>query len=157
MKLRKRYIIGALTILLAVRSYKFIDSTNVQSRSNNNQNNYATDYKIDITNPKEDSERGYFLTNEDGQTYGTYIDKNNCKSLEPDLMLVEGINGKETITGYVKKVDLYDEENQPNNPEEAVKYMKKLKELKKDPLYKHTIPVYTHDGKTIIGEFEIQI
>ncbi|MEG2247263.1 MAG: hypothetical protein RSC84_07490, partial [Peptostreptococcaceae bacterium] len=111
-----------------------------------------TEYEIKITSSQKDSERGYFLANENGQTYGTYIDKDNGESLEPDLILVEGQNSFGTITGYVKKVELHDEESQPNNPEEAVEYMKKQKEKK---WHEKLIPVYTHDGKTVIGEFQV--
>ena len=56
----------------------------------------------------EDTKIGYFLTNEKGQTYGTYIEKDNGELLEPDLMLVEGKNGFKTVVGYAKKIDTYD-------------------------------------------------
>lgn len=94
-----------------------------------------------------DTIRGYFKTNDDGETYGTYIDKGDGEYEEPDLMAVIGVNDAE---GYVKKVDLYDEENQPNNPEEAIAYMEKRE--KEGP---RLIPVYEKDGKTIIGEYRI--
>ncbi|MEG2869082.1 MAG: hypothetical protein RR894_15180 [Terrisporobacter sp.] len=69
-----------------------------------------------------DTIRGYFKTNDNGETYGTYIDKGDGEWEEPDLMAVIGLND---VEGYVSKVDLYDEENQPNNPEEAIAYMEK--------------------------------
>ncbi|CEN31220.1 beta-lactamase inducer [[Clostridium] sordellii] len=94
-----------------------------------------------------DTIRGYFKTNDDGETYGTYIDKGDGEYEEPDLMAVIGVND---VEGYVKKVDLYDEENQPNNPEEAIAYMEKRE--KEGP---RLIPVYEKDGKTIIGEYRI--
>jgi hypothetical protein len=94
-----------------------------------------------------DTIRGYFETNDSGETYGTYIDKGNSEWEEPDLMAVVGLND---VEGYVSKVDLYDEENQPNNPEEAIAYMKKRE--KEGP---RIIPVYEKDGKTVIGEFKI--
>lgn len=94
-----------------------------------------------------DTIRGYFKTNDDGETYGTYIDKGDGEWEEPDLMAVIGVND---VEGYVKKVDLYDEENQPNNPEEAIAYMEKRE--KEGP---RLIPVYEKDGKTIIGEYRI--
>ncbi|MGL5694545.1 MAG: hypothetical protein ACRCXA_10745 [Peptostreptococcaceae bacterium] len=94
-----------------------------------------------------DTIRGYFDTNDSGETYGTYIDKGDGEWEEPDLMAVVGLNN---VEGYVRKVDLYDEENQPNNPEEAIAYMKKIE--KEGP---RIIPVYKEDGKTIIGEYEI--
>lgn len=94
-----------------------------------------------------DTIRGYFKTNDDGGTYGTYIDKGDGEYEEPDLMAVIGRND---VEGYVKKVDLYDEENQPNNPEEAIAYMEKRE--KEGP---RLIPIYEKDGKTVIGEYRI--
>ena len=94
-----------------------------------------------------DTIRGYFKTNDNGETYGTYIDKGDSEYEEPDLMAVIGVND---VEGYVKKVDLYDEENQPNNPEEAIAYMEKRE--KEGP---RLIPVYEKDGKTVIGEYRI--
>ncbi|MDU1456502.1 MAG: hypothetical protein E6912_17090 [Paeniclostridium sordellii] len=90
---------------------------------------------------------GYFKTNDDGETYGTYIDKGDGEYEEPDLMAVIGVND---VEGYVKKVDLYDEENQPNNPEEAIAYMEKRE--KEGP---RLIPIYEKDGRTVIGEYRI--
>lgn len=94
-----------------------------------------------------DTIRGYFKTNDDGETYGTYIDKGDGEYEEPDLMAVIGVND---VEGYVKKVDLYDEESQPNNPEEAIAYMEERE--KEGP---RLIPVYEKDGKTVIGEYRI--
>lgn len=94
-----------------------------------------------------DTIRGYFKTNDNGETYGTYIDKSDGEYEEPDLMAVVGVND---VEGYVKKVDLYDEENQPNNPEEAIAYMEERE--KEGP---RLIPVYEKDGKTVIGEYRI--
>lgn len=94
-----------------------------------------------------DTIRGYFETNDNGETYGTYIDKGDGEWQEPDLMAVVGLND---VEGYVRKVDLYDEKNQPNNPEEAIAYMKKRE--KEGP---RIIPVYEKDGKTVIGEYRI--
>ncbi|CEP48279.1 MAG: hypothetical protein ACLUG9_05155 [Paraclostridium sordellii] len=94
-----------------------------------------------------DTIRGYFKINDNGETYGTYIDKGDGEYEEPDLMAVIGVND---VEGYVKKVDLYDEENQPNNPEEAIAYMEKRE--KEGP---RLIPVYEKDGKTVIGEYRI--
>ena len=94
-----------------------------------------------------DTIRGYFETNDNGETYGTYIDKRYGEWEEPDLMAVVGLND---VEGYVRKVDLYDEKNQPNNPEEAIAYMEKRE--KEGP---RIIPVYEKDGKTVIGEYRI--
>ncbi|MEG0022475.1 MAG: hypothetical protein RR745_06405 [Bacilli bacterium] len=148
---KKIYVLGAIVVLVGIISLKFTYSNDSEHVTKYN-NNYETEYEIKITNLQKDSERGHFLTNENGQTYGTYIDKGTGETLEPDLMLVEGNNNFGTITGYVKKTEFYDQQNQPNNPEEAVEYMKKQKEKK---CHEKLIPVYTHDGKTVIGEFKI--
>ncbi|MCH1966159.1 hypothetical protein [Paraclostridium sordellii] len=94
-----------------------------------------------------DTIRGYFKINDNGETYGTYIDKGDGEYEEPALMAVIGVND---VEGYVSKVDLYDEENQPNNPEEAIAYMEERE--KEGP---RLIPVYEKDGKTVIGEYRI--
>ncbi|MDU6114749.1 MAG: hypothetical protein E6649_10030 [Paeniclostridium sordellii] len=94
-----------------------------------------------------DTIRGYFKTNDNGETYGTYIDKGDGEYEEPDLMAVIGVND---VEGFVKKADLYDEENQPNNPEEAIAYMEK-----REKEGSRLIPVYEKDGKTVIGEYRI--
>lgn len=104
-------------------------------------------YANEIISKTIDTVRGYFETNENGETYGTYIDKGDDKWEEPDLMAVVGLNN---VEGYVRKVDLYDEENQPNNPQEAIEYMKKKE--KEGP---RIIPVYKKDGKTVIGEYRM--
>ena len=102
-------------------------------------------YANEIISKTIDTIRGYFEINENGETYGTYIDKDNGEREEPDLIAVIGLNN---VEGYVRKVDLYDEENQPNNPEEAIAYMKKRE--KDGP---RIIPVYEKDGKTVIDEY----
>lgn len=94
-------------------------------------------------------------TNSNGQTYGS-----SSVAIEnlapgtvvvlPELIAAMGSNGKE---GYVYCKDL--EGEQPNNPEEAVEYMKRLEELNKQGLYTRIIPLYESDGITVIGEFEI--
>ena len=70
----------------------------------------------------------------------------------PDLISVEMNNGE---TGYVYRDDFYDNANQPNNPDEAVEYMKTVeKNIKKYGYYK-SIVAYKEDGKTKIGTFKI--
>ena len=89
--------------------------------------------------------------NNNGQTYGSELYSTEYDN-GPDLILVEMENGK---TGYVYRDEFYDNENQPNNPEEAVAYMEKVeKNIKKYGYYK-LIPVYKEDGKTEIGSFKI--
>lgn len=95
-----------------------------------------------------DTVRGYFNINENGDTYGTYIsDKNGNILQEPDLMEAIGEGG---IDGYIKKSDVYDEENEPNTPKEFVS-KQKLNRNKQVRI----IPLYEKDGKTIIGEYHI--
>lgn len=104
--------------------------------------------KKDGENFTLDTIRGYFKVNENNETYGTYIDKGDGAFDEPDLMEVLGDNN---VEGYVRKSDLYDEANQPNNLEEAIAYMEKRE--RKGP---RVIPVYKKDGKTIIGQYTLQ-
>ncbi|MGL5378381.1 hypothetical protein [Clostridium sp.] len=87
-----------------------------------------------------------FNVNENGETYGTYL-INDGETIEPDLIAAQG---KDEIEGYVKKKDLYDEENQPNTPKEAVQYSLK-KKMKGDRF----IPLYDKDGVTIIGSYQV--
>ncbi|MBY1826213.1 hypothetical protein KWY54_19830, partial [Clostridioides difficile] len=62
--------------------------------------------------------------------------------------------GFNDIKGYVSLDDLYDEENQPQNPKEAVAYMQRLE--RSNIKYK-SIPLYDKDGETIIGEYHIDL
>lgn len=94
-----------------------------------------------------DTIRGYFETNDNGETYGTYIDKGDGEWEEPDLMAVVGLND---VDGYVRKVDLYDKSFNPNTPEEFLAYVEE-----RDRKGPRVIPVYEKDGKTVIGEYRI--
>ena len=94
-----------------------------------------------------DTIKGYFETNDNGQTYGTYIDNGDGDLQEPDLIAVVGVDN---VEGYVRKIDLYNEKNQPQNLEEAQDYIEKRE---KDG--SRIIPVYKKDGKTVIGEYEV--
>lgn len=94
-----------------------------------------------------DSLRGYFMKNNTGQTYGTHIDNGIGEWEEPDLIAVVG---EDNIEGYVKKSDLYNDLEMPSTPEEAIEYTKK-----KEEQGARFIPVYTEDGKTVIGEYMI--
>lgn len=103
-----------------------------------------------------------YLINKNGQTYGSgsVSDEEVANQIAqpivlPDLILAEGIDG--TI-GYVYKNDLDGE--QPQNPEEAVEYMKKLEERYEEMKqtgeeYVRIIPLYSEDGETVIGEFGV--
>ncbi len=73
---KKIYILGVIAVFVGIISLKFTYSNDSEHVVKYN-NNYETEYEIKITNPQKDSERGHFLTNENGQTYGTYIDTGN--------------------------------------------------------------------------------
>ena len=88
-----------------------------------------------------------FPVNQNGETYGPLGDI-NTPGKEPDLVLAKGEDGTE---GYLKLKDMWGE--QPNNPEEAVAYMKRLEEEKARG--HKFIPLYASDGKTVIGKFKV--
>ena len=89
--------------------------------------------------------------NDYGQTYGSELSTKEYDD-GPDLISVEMNNGE---TGYVYRDDFYDNANQPNNPDEAVEYMKTVeKNIKKYGYYK-SIVAYKEDVKTKIGTFKI--
>ncbi|WP_018306143.1 hypothetical protein [Desulfitobacterium hafniense] len=82
--------------------------------------------------------------NQSGETYGSMAGASSYEQI-PDLILAEGIDG---TVGYVKNLDL--NQGLPKNPEEAVAYMKNLK----DNGFRK-IPLYAVDGKTVIGEYQV--
>ena len=109
---------------------------------------YANEaYLVQVISKTIDTIRGYFETNDNGQTYGTYIDNGDGSLKEPDLIAVVGVNN---VEGYVRKSDLYNEKNQPQNPDDAQAYM-----AKREKDGSRIIPVYKRDGKTVIGEYKI--
>ena len=109
---------------------------------------YANEaYLVQAISKTIDTIRGYFETNDNGQTYGTYIDNGDGDLQEPDLIAVVGVDN---VEGYVRKIDLYNEKNQPKHPKEAQAYMEKRKQEGS-----RVIPVYKKDGKTVIGEYEV--
>ncbi|MDR2569768.1 MAG: hypothetical protein LBD23_05665 [Oscillospiraceae bacterium] len=95
-----------------------------------------------------------FPVNERGQTFGS----GGFGSDNPDLILATGDDG--TI-GYVLRTDLFSygpSLDEPQNPEEALIYMKQFEELVKEAqargaAYVYYIPLYDSDGQTIIGKF----
>lgn len=80
--------------------------------------------------------------NQAGESYGKAAETIDGSGFlkNPDLIEIIADNGKK---GYVKKIDYYIP--QPNNPEEAIAYMRKLS----------AIPVYKNDGTTKIGEINL--
>lgn len=94
-----------------------------------------------------DGETRYEIrTNKNGQTYGSNLATTEYGN-EPDLIKVESEDGK---IGYVYKDDFYDTDNQPNNPEEAVAYMKNFNKTK----YRE-VNVYDYNGENVIGSYKI--
>lgn len=102
-----------------------------------------------------------FFVNENNQTYGTIRppmtndDMRVTEENTPDLIACAGIDG---TVGYCYRTDLDGE--QPNNPKEAIEYMKRLEERYEEmrrtgEKYVRIIPLYAEDGVTVIGEFGI--
>ena len=58
--------------------------------------------------------------------------------------------GEDNMEGYVSLIDLYDENNQPKTPQEALAIQRKRQSLKEV-----SIPLYDNDGETVIGEYII--
>ena len=86
--------------------------------------------------------------------YSHNLSSNSNLILNNDLELISAI-GENNIEGYVHADDLYDTENLPNNPEDALSKQLKESIAKWNPFYKKTIPLYSEDGKTIIGKYKL--
>ena len=82
---------------------------------------------------------GDFPTNDSGQTYGSGAEIRHGHG--PQLIEAFGTDGK--TRGYVKAKDL--EEPLPSSPEDAAKNLDQSRR----------IPLYSVDGSTRIGEFNI--
>lgn len=108
-------------------------------------------------------------TNENGETYGYIIVDDKGIDHEPDLISVAGISiilpdgsrDPDTI-GYVRREenDPYAGLEPPKDPEDAMRYNAQLQEMAEQAFaagkeFVHTIPVYSNDGKTIIGDYGI--
>lgn len=85
-----------------------------------------------------------FPVNKNGETYGSNSEVTVAEE-KPDLILAQGIDG---TVGYIKLKDL--NKDQPNNPEEAIAYMEKMKNSSPK-----NIPLYDLDGEKVIGQFKI--
>lgn len=107
--------------------------------------------------------------NENGETYGYIIVDDKGIDHEPDLISVAGISiilpdgsrDPDTI-GYIRREehDPYAGLEPPQNPEDAMRYNAQLLEMAEQAFaegkeFVHTIPVYSNDGKTIIGDYGI--
>ncbi|CZS06496.1 Regulatory protein BlaR1 [Clostridioides difficile] len=91
---------------------------------------------------------GKISYNKNGETYGPSITGSKGTLVEPELIEAIGIGKR---VGYVRKRDLYDCDNQPKTPEEAVVYTRK----KRFNIFEKSIPLYDRDGVKIIGRFRI--
>lgn len=85
-----------------------------------------------------------FPKNSKGMSYGSELQA-NTPDQAPDLILAIATNGKE---GYVRRVALYPQ--LPVTPDDALR-----QQSQDDARQPRTIPVYTQDGTTIIGYFDI--
>lgn len=95
-----------------------------------------------------------FHTNNKGLTYGSAMYATSPEE-EPDLIAAVGVDGTE---GYVYASDL--EEKMPSSPAEAVAITNSINEktaMTKDnkPTVIRSIPLYSSDGVTVIGTFNI--
>jgi hypothetical protein len=120
----------ALIAGLVAGSLSFGPISAIAGTSNSNENSLVT--------PK-------YHVNAHGQTYGSDMYVTSPEN-EPDLILAKGIDG---TSGYIKRKDL--NKDLPKNPQEAIKYMEKLKN---GPTY-YKIPLYAADGETIVGQFRV--
>lgn len=87
-----------------------------------------------------------YQTNASGETYGSLSNASAVGS-EPDLIKALGVDGK-TI-GYIRNTDLNRASDLPKTPQEALAIQAKQSGPRR-------IPLYDVDGKTIIGEYEIE-
>jgi hypothetical protein len=100
--------------------------------------------------------------NENGQTYGGISNPGPGTTRPPeppDLIAATGIDGTH---GYVLKSDIsgHGPFEAPNNPDEAMEYMRKMDELRAEQRAKgeehlYYIPLYASDGVTVIGQFGV--
>lgn len=90
-------------------------------------------------------------TNASGQTYGS-LARALSPSDEPDLIQALTTDGK---TGYIKRVELKAVDGSSvQNPDDAIAWTKAA-EARAATGEKITIPVYTQDGTTVIGLFQL--
>lgn len=82
---------------------------------------------------------GCYPKNENGESYGPEIYSNTRPEFVPDLILAQNEDG---IVGYIKRSDI---DGGAATLEEALNWVPK----------EYTVPMYTEDGVTVIGEFHI--
>jgi hypothetical protein len=95
-----------------------------------------------------------YPVNSSGQTYGS-VSKAISEETEPDLIAAIGLDGTK---GYVLSKDLQDK--MPKTPEEAVAITKEIRKASAEAKAKGSniireVPLYSVDGKTVIGKFGI--
>ncbi|NMS89232.1 M56 family metallopeptidase [Clostridioides difficile] len=91
---------------------------------------------------------GKISYNKNGEAYGISITDSKGALVEPELIQAVGVGKK---VGYVRKRDLYDCDNQPKTPEEAVLYTRK----RSFNIFKKSIPLYDKEGVKTIGRFKV--
>ena len=99
----------------------------------------ATSIEVVIPSVDEVRENGY-PTNDAGMTYGPDIKENTDPESEPDLILVCNEDG---LQGYIRATDI---KEGAQSLEEAIHWKKRS----------YIIPMYLHDGETVIGEYRIE-
>lgn len=91
---------------------------------------------------------GTYPSNQRGQTYGSSAGA--CPSQEPDLILAVGRSGNTAVRGYVLKSQLaVASGDSVDTPQAAVAW------TRAHAGKAATIPLYTRDGRTVIGQFTI--
>lgn len=91
---------------------------------------------------------GTYPSNQAGQTYGSSAGA--CPAQEPDLILAMGRSGNAPVRGYVLRSQLaVASGDSVDSPQAAVAWTRA--HAGRDT----TIPLYTRDGKTVIGQFTV--
>jgi len=108
--------------------------------------------------PEFQMKSGYPV-NENGQTYGPVTLDDQSKTIRPDLILAQGVDGTD---GYILETDFDDCSplEKPQNPEEAMDYMRQLEILREDAFvrgdpYLYYLPLYDSDGTTLLGLYGV--
>jgi hypothetical protein len=134
---------GSLTLVALAAAGALAAGTAVVSASTNTSVTQLAGTATGLSSPPPTAAPVY-PKNSKGMSYGSEL-LANTPDQAPDLILAIATNGKE---GYVQRVALYPQ--LPATPDDALR--EQSKENARQP---RTIPVYTQDGTTIIGYFEI--
>lgn len=129
-----------LTLTVNSKSVGDIERRNDNlSSSEKSQYEDTTSLEVDIPSVDEVRENGY-PTNDAGMTYGPDIKENTDPESEPDLILVCNEDG---LQGYIRATDI---KEGAQSLEEAMHWKKRS----------YVIPMYLHNGETVIGEYRIE-